>query len=67
MPYINVKVTDEGVTKDQKEAIIQGCTKLMVEILNKPAELTFVVIDEVTTDNWGIGYQQVSQLRKKVT
>jgi len=65
MPYINIKVTDEGVTKEQKEALIQGTTQLMVDVLNKNPETTFVVIDEVNTDNWGIGYDQVTTLRNK--
>ncbi|EJN6829551.1 4-oxalocrotonate tautomerase family protein [Vibrio cidicii] len=64
MPYINVKVTNEGVTKVQKQAIIKGCTQLMVDILNKEPEKTFVVIDEVNTDNWGIGFEQVTELRR---
>lgn len=64
MPYINVKVTNEGVTQEQKQAIIEGCTKLMVDVLNKDPATTFVVIDEVDTDNWGIGLEQVTQLRK---
>ena len=65
MPYINVKITDEGVTNEQKAAIIKGCTQLMVDVLNKNPETTFVVIDEINTDNWGIGYQQVTELRKQ--
>jgi len=65
MPYINVKITDEGVTNEQKQALIKGCTQLMVEILNKEPEKTFVVIDEINTDNWGIGFSQVTELRKK--
>ncbi len=64
MPYINVKVTNEGVTQEQKQAIIEGCTKLMVDVLNKDPATTFVVIDEIDTDNWGIGFDQVTQLRK---
>lgn len=64
MPYINVKVTNDGVTKAQKQAIIKGCTQLMVDILNKEPEKTFVVIDEVNTDNWGIGFDQVTELRR---
>ena len=64
MPYINVKITDEAVTNEQKKAIIQGCTQLMVDVLNKDPATTFVLIDEVNTDNWGIGFEQVSQLRQ---
>lgn len=65
MPYINIKITDEGVTNEQKKALIEGTTKLMVEVLNKNPATTFVVIDEVNTDNWGIGYDQVTDLRKQ--
>ena len=63
MPYINVKITNEGVTNEQKQAIIKGCTQLMVDVLNKKTATTFVVIDEVNTDNWGIGFDQVTELR----
>ena len=65
MPYINIKVTDEGVTPEQKKALITGATQLVVEVLNKEPATTFVVIDEVNTDNWGIGFDQVTELRKR--
>jgi 4-oxalocrotonate tautomerase len=67
MPYINVKITNENVTNEQKKAIIKGCTQLMVDVLNKNPSTTFVVIDEVNTDNWGIGFEQVTELRKKMS
>lgn len=65
MPYINVKITDEDVSNEQKKAIIKGCTQLMVDVLNKNPATTFVVIEEINTDNWGIGFEQVAELRKK--
>jgi len=65
MPYVNIKITDEGVTNEQKQALIKGTTELMVKVLNKNPATTFVVIDEVNTDNWGIGYDQVTDLRKQ--
>ncbi len=64
MAYINIKVTDENVTKEQKEALIKGATQLLVDVLNKNPGTTFVVIDEVNTDNWGIGFDQVTKLRQ---
>jgi len=36
----------------------------MVDVLNKNPATTFVVIEEVSTDNWGIGFDQVTELRK---
>ena len=65
MPYVNIKITDEGVTKEQKQALIKGATQLLVDVLNKNPATTVVVIDEVNTDNWGIGFDQVTELRKK--
>ena len=67
MPYINVKITNENVTNKQKQAIIKGCTQLMVDVLDKNPATTFVVIDEVDTDNWGIGYEQVTELRRQAS
>ena len=64
MPYINIKVTDENVTNEQKQALIKGATQLVVDVLNKNPATTFVVIDEVNTDNWGIGFDQVTKLRQ---
>ncbi|NQY75490.1 MAG: 4-oxalocrotonate tautomerase family protein [Candidatus Margulisbacteria bacterium] len=65
MPYINIRITDEGVTNDQKQALIAGTTQLMVDVLNKNPKHTFVVIDEVNTDNWGVSGEQVTSLIKK--
>jgi len=65
MPYILIQVTDEGVTKEQKEAMITGATDLMVNVLNKDPEATFVVIEEVNTDNWGWGGEAVTKRRQR--
>ena len=65
MPFVNIKVTREGVTKAQKQALIKGATQLLVDVLDKNPATTFVVIDEVDTDNWGIGFEQVSDLRQR--
>jgi len=67
MPYINIKVTDEGVTKEQKQQLIEGANQLMVDVLNKSPNSTYVVIDEVNTDNWGVGYDMVTDLRLRET
>lgn len=64
MPYINIKVTDEGVTKEQKRKLIEGATQLMVDVLNKDPQTTHVVIDEINLDNWGLHGQQTSERRK---
>lgn len=67
MPYVNIKVTggSEAPTREQKAELIKGATELLVRVLNKNPSTTVVVIDEVDTDNWGIGYESVTELRKK--
>jgi len=65
MPYINIKITDEQVTKEQKAQLIAGATQLLVDVLGKNPKTTVVVIDEVNTDNWGIGGEVVTELRQK--
>ena len=64
MPYVNIKITKDGVTAEQKAALIQGVTDLLRDVLDKNPATTVVVIDEVDTDNWGIGGDTVTNRRK---
>ena len=64
MPFVNIKITREGVTADQKEQLIQGATQLLVDVLGKNPKTTVVVIDEVDTDNWGIAGESVTKIRQ---
>jgi 4-oxalocrotonate tautomerase len=66
MPYVNIKITKEGTTAEQKADLIQGVTELLRDVLGKNPATTVVVIDEVDTDNWGIGGETVTNLRKSV-
>lgn len=63
MPYINIKITDEQVTPEQKRALIAGATQLLQSVLNKNPATTIVIIDEVNTDNWGVAGEQVTLRR----
>lgn len=65
MPYVNIQVTREGVTVEQKAALIAGVTDLLRDILGKPPASTFVVIDEIDTDNWGTCGESVTVRRKR--
>lgn len=65
MPYVSIRVTDEGVTTAQKEALIAGATQLLVDVLGKDPATTMVVIDEVPLENWGIGGLRAEEYRKK--
>lgn len=65
MPYVNIKITNEGATSEQKQQLIEGTTKLLQDILGKNPATTVVVIEEIPTDNWGIGGETVTVRRKK--
>lgn len=64
MPYVNIKITREGATSEQKAQLIKGATQLLVDVLGKNPATTVVVIDEVDTDNWGIAGETVTVRRK---
>lgn len=65
MPFVKIEVTREGVTREQKQALIAGVTKLITEVLHKDPQLTHVVIREIDLDDWGYAGEQVSVLREK--
>jgi len=72
MPIVTIQVTREGtkpgadsVTAEEKAALIQGVSELLRDVLNKPLDSTFVVIEEVPTDNWGWGGLPALEYRRR--
>jgi 4-oxalocrotonate tautomerase len=66
MPIVNIKITREGATPEQKAALIQGVTDVLVKVLNKSPAATFVVIDEVDLENWGVGGLPLEAYRRQL-
>ncbi|OME75898.1 4-oxalocrotonate tautomerase [Paenibacillus sp. FSL A5-0031] len=73
MPIVTIQVTREGtapdrqsVTAEEKAALIKGVSELLLNVLNKPLESTFVVIEEVDTDNWGWGGLPALEYRRQI-
>lgn len=64
MPYVNIKITREGATREQKAKLIAGVTDLLLEVLDKAPARTFVVIDEVEMEDWGVAGLPVDEFRK---
>ena len=64
MPYVNVKITREGATRAQKAEVIKGVTELLMRVLDKNPATTFVVIDEVELEDWGVGGLPVTDYRR---
>lgn len=67
MPYVKIQVTDEGVTPEQKAALIAETTAMLQRILGKEPATTFVLIEEVKLTNWGVGGLPVAQYRQQVS
>jgi 4-oxalocrotonate tautomerase len=65
VPYVNIKITREGATAEQKAQLIRGVTDLLVDVLGKNLQTTIVVVEEVDTDNWGIAGETVTERRKR--
>lgn len=66
MPYVNIKITKEGATPAQKAEIIAGVTDVLVRVLGKSPATTFIVIDEVELEDWGVGGLPVEAYRKRL-
>lgn len=65
MPYVTIQVTDEGVSREQKQELIASTTRMLQDVLGKSPASTFVVIEEVSTDNWGIAGELVTDIRAR--
>ncbi|HEY4923195.1 MAG TPA: 4-oxalocrotonate tautomerase family protein [Roseiarcus sp.] len=72
MPIVTIQVTREGtkpgansVTAEEKAALIKGASELLLDILNKPVDATFVIIEEVDMENWGFGGLPVAEFRRR--
>lgn len=65
MPLVTIRITRDGVSAEQKQQLISGVTQLLVDVLDKNPATTMVLIDEVETDNWGIGGESVTVRRSR--
>lgn len=65
MPYVNIQITREDTSAEQKAELIAGATELLQRVLDKPAASTFVVIEEVALENWGFGGQSVAAIKRQ--
>jgi len=65
MPYVNVQITREGATREQKAEVIRQITETLVQVLGKEPATTFVVIEEVALEDWGVGGLPVDEFRRR--
>jgi 4-oxalocrotonate tautomerase len=67
MPIVTIQVTGEGsgpgresVTPEEKASLIAGVSQLLNDVLHKPLDSTFIVIE-----NWGWGGLPVREYRRR--
>jgi 4-oxalocrotonate tautomerase len=65
MPYVNVRITKDGVTVEQKRQIVEEITETLVKVLGKKPEYTHIIIDEVEPENWGFAGMLTTDYRKQ--
>lgn len=65
MPFVNIKITRDGVTPEKKAEVIRRVTQVMGDVLGKNPATTMVLIEEVETDNWGVAGETVTSRRKQ--
>ena len=65
MPYVNVRITKDGVTAEQKRRIVEEITSTLVTVLGKKPEHIHIIIDEVEPENWGFAGMLTTEYRKQ--
>lgn len=65
MPIVNIKITRDGATPAQKAVLIAKATELLQEVLGKDPALTFVLIEEVDAEDWGVAGLPASEFRAR--
>jgi 4-oxalocrotonate tautomerase len=61
MPLVNVKLIEGVFSEPQKREIIEKLTETMVEIEGENMRpVTWVVVEEVKSGDWGIGGKALS-------
>lgn len=66
MPFVNLKITRDGATREQKAQLIAEFTASLERVLNKPPEWTHVVIEEIDTDDWGLAGLTTTEYRRRL-
>jgi 4-oxalocrotonate tautomerase len=65
MPYVNVRITKDGVTAAQKAQIVAEITQTLQRVLGKKPEHTHIIIDEIEPENWGFAGMLTTEFRKQ--
>ena len=65
MPYVNVRITKDGATSQQKAQIVAEITDTLKRVLGKNPEHTHIIIDEIDPENWGYAGVLTTEFRRQ--
>lgn len=63
MPFVNIKVAG-SITVEQKNELYRRTAEMLQDVLGKNPKSTYTVIEEVDPDNWAVGDESLTELRK---
>jgi 4-oxalocrotonate tautomerase len=67
MPVVNVRITNDGVTPEQKARIVAEMTDTLQRVLGKRPEHTHIIIEEIDPENWGFAGMLTTEYRKQTS
>lgn len=67
MPLVNIKLIEDPISPQQKSELIAGVTEVLARVLGKNPAATWVIIDEIAADNWGVGGESIAQRRQQAS
>jgi 4-oxalocrotonate tautomerase len=65
MPFVGIRITKDGSSREQKAQVIKEVTETLERVLGKAPELTHIAIEEIDTDNWGYAGRTTTEIRKQ--
>jgi len=63
MPFVHVRLTGP-ITAEQKDRVMRGMTDVLVNELGKNPAMTWVVLEEVSREDWGVNGVSVATANK---
>lgn len=65
MPVVNVQITKDGTTTEQKARLVAEITETLQRVLGKRPEHTHIIIEEIDPENWGFAGTLTTEYRKQ--
>jgi 4-oxalocrotonate tautomerase len=64
MPFITIRIL-KGQSQERKDEIAKRVTQAICDVVKIPEQATWVVFEDVASDDWFIGTTSISKMPKK--